>query len=287
MNGYDISFPHLGIKLPTVLSGFTVFGFRIAFYGVIIGLGMLAGLMISRWQAKRTGQDPDFYSDFALYGIIFAIVGARLYYVIFSFSTYKDDLLKIFNLRAGGMAIYGGIIGGVLTGYIYSRIKKYSFMKMADTAAAGLLIGQLIGRWGNFFNREAFGQYTDSLFAMQLKLSDVNPSSVTELMKNNKVVVDGVTYIQVHPTFLYESVWNLALLVLVILFIKKRHFDGEIFLLYIVGYALGRVWIEGLRTDQLLIPGTNIAVSQVLSAVVIVAGVVFWIWKMRRLKKEI
>lgn len=282
MNGADIAFPHLGIAIPTLPKGITIAGFTIAYYGIIIAIGMLAGLMLAKWQAKRTGQDPELYMDYAFFGVIFALIGARLYYVVFSWDSYKDNLLQIFNTRAGGMAIYGGIIGAVLTAIIFCRVKKYNFFLFADTAIAGLLVGQVIGRYGNFMNREAFGEYTDSLFSMRLKVEQVTLSNITETMREHMVTIDGIDYIQVHPTFLYESLWNLALLALILMYTKKKKFDGELFLMYLVGYGLGRMWIEGLRTDQLQIGNTGIAVSQVLSAVVAVAGIVYWIYRRRK-----
>lgn len=282
MNGADIAFPHLGIAIPTLPKGITIAGFTIAYYGIIIAIGMLAGLMLAKWQAKRTGQDPELYMDYAFFGVIFALIGARLYYVVFSWDSYKDNLLQIFNTRAGGMAIYGGIIGAVLTAIIFCRVKKYNFFLFADTAIAGLLVGQVIGRYGNFMNREAFGEYTDSLFSMRLKVEQVTLSNITETMREHMVTIDGIDYIQVHPTFLYESLWNLALLALILMYTKKKKFDGELFLMYLVGYGLGRMWIEGLRTDQLQIGNTGIAVSQVLSAVVAVAGIVCWIYRRRK-----
>ena len=267
--GADIAFPHLGITIGHLPKGITIGGFTIAFYGIIIACGMLAGLMLARWQAKRTGQEPDVYSDYAIWGIIFAIIGARLYYVAFSWDAYKNNLLQIFNTRGGGLAIYGGVIAAVLTAIVYCKKKKYSFFL-----------------FGNFMNREAFGEYTDSLFAMRLKVSDVTSANITSTMREHISIQDGIRYIQVHPTFLYEAAWNVLVLTAMLLYTKKKKFDGEIFLIYLIGYGLGRAWIEGLRTDQLQIGTTGIAVSQVFSAVLVVAGVVVWIYRMRRLKKK-
>ena len=281
--GIDISFPHLGIHIENLEKGITIGGFTIAFYGIIIAIGMVAGLLLARCQAKRTGQNPEIYMDFAIYAFIFSIIGARLYYVIFSFDEYKDNLLQIFNTRGGGMAIYGAVIAAVITAIVYCRKKKYSFFLLADTACAGLVLGQIIGRWGNFMNREAFGGYTDNLFAMRLKEAEVAPSNITDSIREHIIVEDGISYIQVHPTFLYESLWNIMVLVLILIFIKKKKFDGEMFLLYLVGYGLGRLWIEGLRTDQLLIPGTNVAVSQILSGGLVVGGIIYWIYRRKTL----
>ena len=274
--GPDISFVNLGITIEHLRNSITIFGFRIAFYGIIIGIGMLAGMAVAFSDAKRRGQDPDMYLDFALYAIIFSIIGARLYYVIFEWDMYKDNLLQILNLRAGGLAIYGGVIGAVRTLLVFTRIKKVSFFSMADSGVLGLITGQIIGRWGNFFNCEAFGGYTDNLLAMRIKMSLVNPSMISQELLDRQIVENGTAYIQVHPTFLYESLWNLGVLLFMLWYRKRKRFDGEMLWLYFLGYGLGRVWIEGLRTDQLKLPGTPLAVSQLLSAVLVVtaAGVI-------------
>lgn len=287
MNSAEIAFPNIGIYIPHLPKGITIGGFTIAFYGMIIAVGMLSGLWLACHQAQRTGQKKEVYTDFAIYAIIFSLIGARLYYVAFSWENYKDDLLQIFNTRGGGMAIYGAVIAAILTAIIYCKVKKYNFFLLADTAVGGLVLGQIIGRYGNFFNREAFGEYTNSLFAMRLRVDQVNSANITELMRSHMTTIDGVQYIQVHPTFLYESLWNILVLVLILVFTTKKKFNGEIFLLYLVGYALGRVWIEGLRTDQLQIGSTGIAVSQVLSGAIVVVGVVVWICVRRKLGKRI
>lgn len=270
----SIGFPNLGIELENVGKSISVFGFEIAYYGIIIGLGMLAGVCIALHEAKRTGQNQETYIDLALYAIILSVLGARIYYVIFSWESYKDDLLSIFNLREGGLAIYGGVLTAILTVYVFSKVKKIQFGQLTDTAGLGLILGQIIGRWGNFFNREAFGEYTDSLLAMRLPVDAVRNADITELMREHMELIDGVRYIQVHPTFLYESLWNLAVLIGLLLWRTHKKFEGEIFLMYLAGYGAGRFWIEGLRTDQLLIPGTEVAVSQVLAAVLVVVGII-------------
>ena len=281
----SISFPNLGIYLENVGKSIEVFGFEIAFYGIIIGCGVMAGIIMAAMEAKRTGQNPDTYYDLALYAVVLSVIGARIYYVIFSWDQYKDDLLSIFNIRQGGLAIYGGVIAAVITVFVYGRVKKISFAKLADTAVLGLILGQIIGRWGNFFNREAFGEYTDNLFAMRLPLDAVRSSDVTELMREHLEMLDGVAYIQVHPTFLYESLWNLGVLLILLWWRKRKKFEGEIFLLYLFGYGVGRFWIEGLRTDQLLIPGAGLPVSQVLALVlVIISGII--IFNIRRKKRN-
>lgn len=282
----DISFVHLGITIENLKNQISVFGFSIAYYGIIIGIGMLTGIWVAQNDAKRRGQDPDIYLDFALYGIIFAIIGARLYYVIFEWDMYKDNLLQIFNLRAGGLAIYGGVIGAVLTLIVFTRKRKVPFFSMADSGVLGLITGQIIGRWGNFFNCEAFGGYTDSLLAMRIKRSLVNENMLNGDVLNHLIVENGMEYIQVHPTFLYESLWNLGLLMFMLWYRKRKKFDGEMLWIYLVGYGLGRFWIEGLRTDQLILFGTGIAVSQGLSLILVLASVGVLIYHYRRLFKR-
>ena len=283
----DIAFPNLGITLEHVGKSISVFGFEIAYYGIVIGIGIVIGFWLAVEEAKRTGQNPEDYLDMGMAGVIFGILGARIYYVAFSWDMYKDDLLSVFNIREGGLAIYGGIIGAVLTILVCSRWKKIKAPLICDTVALSILNGQMIGRWGNFFNREAFGEYTDSLLAMRLPLDAVRSGDVTELMMDNLEVIEGVKYIQVHPTFLYESLWCCALFVLLFFYRKHKKFDGEIFLLYIGGYALGRVWIEGLRTDQLLISGTAVPVSQMLAGIlVVVTGFALIFIKLRRGKEK-
>lgn len=278
---YKINFPHLGIHLEHVGKSITVFGFEIAFYGIIIGCAILIGFLIATSEAKRTRQNPEDYLDMGIIGVVCGIAGARLYYVIFSWDMYKDNLLDILNLREGGLGIYGGVIAAVITVIICARVKHLNAPQIFDTVALAILNGQMLGRWGNFFNREAFGEYTDSLFAMQLPLDAVRNSDVTEKMRANMQVVDGVSYIQVHPTFLYESVWCLILFILLFLYRKHKKYEGELFLLYLFGYGLGRVWIEGLRTDQLLIPGIGFPVSQLLAGLIVVVtgGLLIYLWR--------
>lgn len=267
MNVSDIAFPNLGIYLENVPRGFEVFGFYIAFYGLIIGIGVLAGILMAVHEAKVTGQNPDTYWDFAIYAVIFSVIGARIYYVVFEWDKYKDDLLSIFNTRNGGMAIYGAVIAAFLTLFVYTRIKKLNALQMGDTGVMGLILGQAIGRWGNFMNREVFGEYTNNLFAMRLPIAAVRSRDISENVAAH--IGAGENFIQVYPTFLYESAWNLLVLVLMLSYRKHKKFHGEICLLYLGGYGLGRFFIEGIRTDTLFIPGTQLPVSQVLSLVMV------------------
>ena len=280
----DVSFPHLGIYIKHLVNHIDIFGFRIAFYGIIIALGMLAGINLACADAKRRGQNPELYLDFAMYAIIFSIIGARTYYVIFEWDMYKNDLLQIFNLRGGGLAIYGGVIAAGITLIVFSTVKKKTFFSMADSGVLGLILGQIIGRWGNFFNAEAFGGYTDSLFALRYRLDIVGTGMLNNDVLSHVMETDGVKYIQVHPTFLYESCWNLALLIFMLWYRKRKKFDGEVFFIYLGGYGLGRMIIEGLRTDSLLLPHTNIAVSQLLAGICFVVSIICIIIGRKRVK---
>lgn len=260
-----IDFPNLGIHLKNVGKTISLFHFDIAFYGIVIGIGILAGLLMAMQMAKKTKQDPETYIDLAIYGVIFGIIGARIYYVIFSWDMYRHDLLSIFNIRQGGLAIYGGVIAAIITVIVFAKKRDLGAGQLLDTACYGLVLGQAIGRWGNFFNREAFGEYTNGLFAMRLPLDAVRSADVTQQMRDQLEMIDGVGYIQVHPTFLYESIWCLLILALLIWYRHKQMFKGEVFLLYMAGYGFGRFWLEGLRTDQLLLPLIHLPVSRVLA----------------------
>ncbi len=312
-NDTAISFPKLGITLNDVPRGFTVFGYNIAFYGLIIGIGMICGILIARSQAKRTGQNPDFYLDFAIAAIPLGVIGARLYSVIFEWEKYTDDFWSIFNLRQGGLAIYGGVIAALLTVFFFCKIKKFSYGLFADTGISGLILGQIIGRWGNFFNRECFGSFTDSFMAMRIDVADRSLASVfkpgvvsnemlagmyegkekalagiMEIRDNIITAADGHQYIQVQPTFLYESLWNLLILIGILIYLPKKKFNGEIVLIYLAGYGLGRFFIEGVRTDQLFLWNSGIAVSQALSLALFVAAVALMIiFRIRAAKGKI
>lgn len=273
MEDMDIAFPHLGIYLQNVPKTIMIGGFGIAIYGILVATAMLLGITIAANIAKRMGQDPDLYWDAFIWLVVSAIAGARIYYVIFMWDYYKDNLLQIFNLRAGGLAIYGGIILCVITIFLFCKRRKADPGLFLDNIGFGLVIGQVIGRWGNFFNREVFGEYTDSLFAMRLPVSMVRASDISETIAAHMEA--GTNYIQVHPTFLYEGLWNLMVFAVMAVYLKKgiKRFHGEIFLVYLAGYGIGRAIIENIRTDQLYIPGTRVPVSMVLGIVAAVCSI--------------
>ncbi|MCF0229034.1 MAG: prolipoprotein diacylglyceryl transferase [Parasporobacterium sp.] len=267
-NSAMIRFPHLGISIPDFDRGFSIFGIRIAFYGILIALSVLIAVILCVRQAKRTGQNPSDYYDLAIICVLSAIVGARIYYILFNIEYYIDNPSEILNIRNGGLAIYGGIIGGFIAAFIVCRVKKISVLQALDTAAPTIALGQAIGRWGNFFNLEAYGDYTDCVFAMQIRAADAS-GVITDNIRNHMVNINGTDYIQVHPTFLYESVWCFLLFAAIMLFRKYASYNGEILLWYLGGYGLERMIVEGLRTDSLKIGNTGIPVSQLLSAVLL------------------
>ena len=282
MGTVDIWFVNLGIKITDLQKSFSIGNFSIAYYGLILGSGVLFGLIMATIIAKRNGENPEVYLDLAIYGTIFGIICARTYYVAFSWDYYKNNLLEIFNLRGGGIAMYGSAIGAVLTVVVYSRIKKLNFGQLCDTASCGLITGQIVGRWGNFVNCEAFGGYTENLLAMRLNVEKVHSYMISQELADKMITVDGVNYIQVHPTFLYESLWNLGILIIMLLFTKHKKWNGEVFCLYLIGYGIGRFWIEGLRTDQLQIGDTGIAISQVVALVTAAVGALLIIYNRRK-----
>ena len=288
---YPMFFPNLGNYLAE--HGITInpiaaspFGIDIYWYGIILTSGIVFGLLMAMYIAKKEGIDPDTVLDFILWDIVFAIVGARLYFVAFRWDQYKDNLKEIFNLRNGGIAIYGAIIASIIVAAIYTNRKKINLWLFGDVAAYGLLVGQIIGRYGNFVNQEAFGgEATEkALFAMQIAKTQAIAHSTSKTIEGfktyTKTLVDAaglekvVAYVQVHPTFFYESCWNLILLIVLLFYRPYKKAKGEIFFLYIMGYGVGRLWIEGLRTDQLVVQGLGVPVSQIVAIISIVCGIV-------------
>lgn len=267
----SIRFPNLDINLGHIARSVNLFGFEITVYGMLAAAGMLLALLVMILQVRRKNQNTNLYLGAFIVSLICGVAGARIYYVIFSWEIFRDeDPVWILNLRSGGLGIYGGILAGIVAGFIYCCIFRVSFGRIADTLCIGMLAGQSLGVWGNFFNRASFGKYTDCIFAMQLPLNAVNSGEVTRTIREHVVNVNGVEYIQVHPLFFYESIWCILLLVFLVLYSKKKSFQGEIFLRYLAGYGLGKCVIEWLRTDALHIPNSRIPISLVISLVLFV-----------------
>ena len=260
-----ITFPNLGITVDPSPVAFTVFGKDIYWYGIIIASGFLLAVLYMLHRAKDFGVTQDDVLDMILWAVPIGVVCARLYYCIFYWELYEDDPISMLYIWEGGLAIYGGIIGGVITLLVVAKVKKIPAPVLLDLAGMGVIIGQCIGRWGNFMNREAFGAETEIFCRMGL------------------IAPDGSS-IYVHPTFLYESLWNLGILIFLIWFTKKgkRRYDGQCLLLYFLLYGLGRAWIEGLRTDSLYIGSSNIRISQALSLVLAGISLALLLYQSRR-----
>ena len=262
-----ISFPFLGNWTINPPSSFTLFGRTIYIYGVVVAFAFLLAILWMTKNCKRFGIKEDDLYDTIIWAIPLGIIGARLYYVLFSLDYYIANPAKITAIWEGGLAIYGGIIAGIIVIFFLCRHKRIRVSAMLDLAIMGVIIGQIVGRWGNFFNREAFGAETTVFCRMGL----TSPNGNT---------------IYVHPTFLYESLWNLALFVFLCIFIGKgkRKYNGQIILIYLFVYGIGRTMIEGLRTDSLYLGGTNIRVSQLLSAVLVIFAGAMLIYNGKRVK---
>lgn len=277
-NPFEIFFPNLGWRFEINPTAFTVFGIEIQWYGIIITIGLLLAFIWCFPKMKRFGLDLDRVIDVVIGGVIGGLIGARLYYVLLRWDEYAGDWKRIFNFRGGGLAIYGGLIGAIAVGLIICRLRKVKVFPMLDIACVGFLIGQGVGRWGNFVNQEAFGKNTDSLFAM-------TGGTIQQTIINEASYMDGEMYLNgmgdmsaefaVHPCFLYESVWCIIGFILLSFFIKHRKYDGQMFLMYLTWYGLERFIVEGLRTDSLMIG--NIRASQALSAVLVIASVIIQI----------
>ncbi len=286
----EIWFPNLNIEIEHLNRiAFTIFGLDVYWYGILIASSFMFGLMLTIHLTKKINPtrenpiDPELYYDALAYIMIFAIVGARAYYVAFDFENYKGDIASWFQVWNGGLAIYGGIIGGVIAVLLFTRAKKINFFDFGETLLPGLALGQAIGRWGNFFNREAYGRYTDNLFAMRI-LKD-QAQVVTQELQDKLVVVNGYEYIQVHPTFLYESFFNLINCLVLIHVVKNRKFRGQAILVYMIFYGIIRTITEGLRVDQLQV-GDGLAVSRMLSMALVLVGTTLYVYKINTIKKS-
>ena len=261
-----ISFDKLGLEFIVNRAAFKIGGFPIYWYGILIATGLLLASLYAFSECKKTSVSSEDFLNMLLIAIPVSIICARLYFVIFSFDSYKNNLADVFDIRSGGLAIYGGIIGAFIVIISYCRIKKTDLFKVLDIVAVGLLIGQAIGRWGNFVNGEAFGGFTNLAWAMTIKS-------------------DGVLIAEsVHPTFLYESLWNALGLLLLLIYKKHKKFDGELISIYFMWYGLGRAFIEGLRADSLYIG--SFRASQLLSCGIIILGALIMIIKRLKIKSE-
>lgn len=269
-----INFPNLNIHWGNVGREINLFGIEITYFGILLGVAILFGIVLTMWLAHRSGQEAEEYLNLSIFVIIAGIIGARLYYVLFGFGQFKGDWMKIFNLRSGGLAFYGALIAGVIAVFIYCKRQGLIVWKVLDTIVPALLVGQILGKLGNFFNREAFGEYTDGLFAMQLPIDSVRAVDVTEKMRQNVEKIDGVNMIQVSPSFLYEIILCLLILIGLLIYRRFEVYKGEIFLLYIISYGAGRFFIEMGRVDKLRTLIFKLPVSQVVAVVSVVIAMI-------------
>lgn len=289
-NPHIIQFPKLGWEFEINPTAFTIFGISIQWYGIIIAFGLLLAVLYCFPRMKKFGVDPERAVDAVIGGVIGGIIGARLYFVAMKWNEYKKDsfadtFLAVINTRNGGLAIYGGIIGAAIVGLIICRIRKVKILPMLDIAAMGFLIGQGVGRWGNFVNQEAFGINTDSVFGMT--------GGRIQQVINNQMQIGGEMYENglemlwekpVHPCFLYESVWCLLGFAILAFYYKHRKYDGQLLLFYAAWYGAERAVVEGLRTDSLMIG--NIRVSQLLSVIILIISVILQIVIYFRAKRD-
>ena len=273
-----ILFPHLGIKLTHVGKAISIFGFEITFYGIIIGLALLAGVGIVLLEVNYKRKNTEEYLNYIILAVISGILGSRLYYVMFSMGIYKDHLSSIFNIRKGGMEFFGGLITLIIVTLIYSFLKNESAGTILDIMTGGILVFQIISCLGDFFNREAFGEYTENVFAMKIPIDSVRTTDVTDRMRNHIDMMDGVRFIQVHPTFLYEMLWCTGLLIILLIYRQFQKSEGELFLIYLMGYGIGRFWIEALRTDALRFWGSDVRITGVLCIVTSAVALVVMIY---------
>ncbi len=280
-----VTFPGLGweFKLNPILLSITD-NFSIHWYGAIIAVGFVLAVYWCYKQSWRFGIKDEYCLDLLFFAVPLSIVAARLYYVAFEFESYyvpgnlKETMVRIIRIWDGGLGIYGAIIVAFLTAFVFSKVKKIRFLAIADLGCMGLLIGQLVGRWGNFVNIEAFGGVTDVPWRM------AGPNVANYLVRTGQItaevqqkIIEGT--LGVHPTFFYESMWNLiGLLILVFVFMPRRKFDGQMFFGYVAWYGIGRFWIEGLRSDSLYIPGTVLRVSQVIALVSALAALALYLY---------
>lgn len=268
MDNY-ITFPNLGLEFHINRIAIQIGFISIYWYAIAIITGILLGLLMASHIAKKENVNVDVIYDVLLYGLPSAIICARIYYVAFNFSQYQDNLVDVFKINEGGIAIYGAIIGAVASSYIYTKAKKLNILQIFDIGSFGLIIGQAVGRWGNFVNQEAFGGNTNGLFSMS---GNLIKETLVDL-QNSGVNINPD--IGVHPTFLYESVWNLFGLLVLLFIHKRKKFQGQIFFSYLIWYGIGRFFIEGLRMDSLML--YNFRISQIVAVFsVVISGIVLY-----------
>ncbi len=295
--GYDIAFPNIGIFIKNLKNtikigsfsidlfgnSYSFGGFTIAYYGIIIALAMIIGFAIVTHFAKKFKMNDDIFYDVFILVILLGVIGARIYYVIFKWDYYQIRPIEILNIRSGGLAVFGGIILASIGIIIYCLIKKVNFIKVLDFTMIGVTIGQAIGRYGNFFNMEAFGEYTNNIFAMRMRDEYIDSSITTSLQLLNKIEENGISYIQAHPTFFYESSLNIILFIILIYMLNKKYkFDGQLLATYLIGYGVIRFFVESLRTDSLMV--STLKISQIVAIICVIIGITIYVLHFVKIK---
>lgn len=281
--GYDVAFPNLGIFIKNLQNTIRIGNFTIAYYGIIISIAMLIGFAIVTHFAKKQNINDDIFYDVFIIIIVLGIIGARAYYVIFKWDYYQIRPHEILDIRAGGLAVFGGIILATIGIIVYCIIKKINVIKILDLTMIGVAIGQAIGRYGNFFNMEAYGDYTNNIVAMRLREEYLDPANITWIQSLNVIEEEGIQYIQAHPTFLYESLLNIILFIILIYILNKKHkFDGQLLATYLIGYGIIRTIVEYFRTDSLMLG--NFKISQLVAIACIIIGIIIYVLHYKNIK---
>lgn len=275
---YNINFPGFGIYFKKVYKYITIFDFKIYLYGIVFSIATLLGIFVIFYFVKKDKQDADVFFNIILISLISGIIGARLFYVIFRYYEFTN-IYDVFNIREGGLAIYGGLILSILVVYFYSKKKFLNFWLITDYLSIGVLISQIIGRLGNFFNREIFGSFTKNIFRMELPIDSVNISYINNEMLKNTIIRNGIQYISVNPVFLYEIILNFICFVFILFFRKYKKFNGEIGLIYLIWYGLIRFLLEFIRMDKIKINIINI--SQLISSLIFIISCFIFVNKIK------
>lgn len=277
MSDGSVRFPQLGLEMEHLSKGIVIFGIHISFYGLLLACAMLLGLLLTEYLAKKSKQNPELYLEFAIFAIISGILGARLFYVIQHWTYYKQTPQEIFSLRSDGLSFFGGLLAGFFCACFFCKRKKYDVWRLCDTAVIGVLLGQIIGRWGDFFNRDIIGTPSDGFFAMQLETKDIN-AGLQKISLASMPGGEGI--VQVHPIFLYEILWNMLLFVIVFIVHTKKSFRGQIFSLYLFGYGLIRFLTEFVRADAVTfeLVGHKIRLGHLGGGLAVLTGMLLYLY---------
>lgn len=266
----SVRFPELGLDIEHLTTGIELFGLHISFYGILIACAMLLGLLLTKYLAKKSGQNTELYLDFAIFAIVAGIAGARAAYVIQRWSYFKEAPKEILSLSGGGLSFFGALAAALLVAWLFCKRKKYDMRRLCDTAIVGVLLGQIVGRWGDFFNRDMLGTYSEGLLAMQVEARDVNAET---LLLSRQALV-GSDFLQVHPVFLYEIIGNIILFALLLVFYRYKKFPGQVFYTYLLGYGAVRFFTEFFKADtvHLRLASLEINGGQLAAAVLMLIG---------------